>query len=135
VDDGRPVIIEDKCINAAVLYGYINEGERPLPNTYLDGYIEATLAERSQDPAFAFILREYVEPPPFADVFHGVLHYAITWWHLAHEPKTCGGAGMRIGRVSLENLACRYETVDDLAVTYIRGNGGLLPNSLMNYHH
>lgn len=57
IDAGRPVIIEDRYINASVLYGYIVQGDQFLLNTYTDGEIEANLTELSQDPAYAFILK------------------------------------------------------------------------------
>lgn len=135
IDAGTPVIIEDRYIDAAVLYGYINHGERFLLNSYREGYIEAALADLSQDPAYAILLEAHVEPPPFVDVFCDVLDKAITWWHREHEPDTCGGPYMRIGRTALKSWAEFYGTVDELASIYPRGKGGLLYNSLMNFQH
>lgn len=135
IDAGRPVIIEDRCINASVLYGYVGQGERYLLNTHMDGHIEAGLADLSQDPAYAFLLEGYVEPAPFRDVFRDILSNAIAWWHQEHEPGTCGGDNMRIGRTALEYWAQFYGSIDDIAPAYLRGKGGLLYNSLMNYQH
>jgi hypothetical protein len=135
IDAGRPVVIEDEYTNAAVLYGYVRGGDRYLVNTYAKGPIEAALSDLGQDPALAFVLGAYTEPPPFPTVFRGVLHNAITWWHREHEPDTCGGPNMRIGGTALEHWARFYGSIDELAPAYARGKGGLLYNSLMNYHH
>lgn len=81
IDAGMPVVIEDRYIHASVLYGYARQGERYLLNTHVEGPIEAELACLSQDPAYAFILEEYVEPASYAEVFRSVLTNAVTWWH------------------------------------------------------
>jgi hypothetical protein len=135
IDAGVPAVIEDKHINASLLYGYVDRGEQLLLNTYLDGHIQAAWTEVGQDPAYAFVLQDYDEPPPFPEVFRGILDNAIAWWHLEHEPNTCGGPNMRIGRVALRGWARFYGQVDEIAATYPRGKGGLLYNSLMNYQH
>jgi hypothetical protein len=135
IDAGRPVIIEDRVINASLLYGYANQGESFLLRTHIDGHIEASLEDLSQDPAMGFLLEDYAEPAPFPVVFRSILDNAIAWWHEEHEPGTCGGANMRIGRAALEYWAQFYCSVDELALTYPRGTAGLLYNSLMNYQH
>jgi len=135
IDAGMAVVIEDEYIDASVLYGYVSQGETYLLNTYMKGQIEAELAGLSQDPAYAFIIEEHVEPAPFREVFSSILSNAITWWHQEHEPNTCGGPNMRIGRTALEHWARFYDSIDELASSYHRGKGALFYNSLMNYQH
>lgn len=133
IDAGKPVIIEDKYIIASVLYGYINQGERFLVNTYIEGPIEVEVADLGQDPALAFLLKDYVKPPPFREVFQDILNNAVTWWHQEHEPNTCGGSNMRGGKAALEAMIRFYDSINELAPKYERGKQGLLYNSLFNY--
>ena len=134
IDAGKPVIIEDKYINASVLYGYINQGERFLVNTYIEGPTEVEAADLSRFPhALAFLLKGYVKPPPFPEVFRDILNNAATWWHEKHEPNTCGGPDMRGGKAALEAWGRFYASIDELAPKYRGGKERLLYNSLFNY--
>lgn len=81
IDAGRPVPVVDRHLNSVVAYGYAEGGEILLLQTLGDGAYECPLSELGQSPSLAHILHGPEEPPPFPQVFKGVVSDAAVRWY------------------------------------------------------
>lgn len=78
IDAGRPVLAVDKNLDSAVIYGYTDK--EFLVRTYYEPVVCCGVSELGQSPSLAIFLTEYKEPPPFSEIFKGILKDAVTSW-------------------------------------------------------
>lgn len=130
IDAGRPVLVVDKNLDSAVMYGYTKETF--LVQTYYEADVQCTLSELGQTPAVALFLKEHTEPPPFSSVFRDILEDAVMSWH--HEkantfPSVC----LRSGKAALKAWISFLTNFEELAAKEEPKN--LLGYHIWNYQH
>jgi hypothetical protein len=130
IDAGRPVLVVDKNLDSAVVYGYADK--EVLVRTYYGPVVRCTVFGLGQSPSLAIFLTEYEEPPPFPEIFKDSLKEAVTSWH-QEKADIFPSAYLTSGKTALKAWISFLANFEEL--TTKEESRKLLGHHIWNYQH
>jgi len=137
IDRGMPVIVIDKHLDSAVIYGYTDD-EDFLVHAYYGDSVRCSTSELGQTPAGVMFVKRQMDPPPFSEVFRGVLEEVENSWYKERvDDDSPPFRGQMNGRAALEawiNFLTNFDELSDPDEPS-RQPAMLLANHVWAYQH